>query len=97
MPEPTRRIRRRRPIAWNQLLSKGHAHDVGRTATRRAQRQAIEADLDAYFDDQQSGTKDGTDLSGFDLKRTANLQQHLTFLVESALISRYRNFCRAAD
>lgn len=66
MPIP--RIRRRRPIAWNQLLSKGHAHDVGRTATRRAHRQAIEADLDAYFDEKQTtdatqqGTKDGTDL-----------------------------------
>lgn len=46
MPE---RIRRRRPIAWNQLLSKGHVHEPGRSATRRAQRQALDADIDEYF------------------------------------------------
>lgn len=72
MPE---RIRRRRPIAWNQLLNKGHVHDAGRSATRRAQRQALDADLDEYFnnptlessfelkDGPDSGAKDGADLA----------------------------------
>lgn len=70
MPE---RIRRRRPIAWNQLLNKGHVHEPGRGATRRAQRQALDADLDEYFSNQNldkelkegpdSGAKDGADLA----------------------------------
>ena len=66
MPE---RIRRRRPIAWNQLLNKGHVHEPGRSAARRAQRQALAADIDEYFNnleqDQQpgptNGAKDGAD------------------------------------
>ncbi len=69
MPE---RIRRRRPIAWNQLLNKGHVHEPGRGATRRAQRQALDADIDEYFNNQNldnereegpdGGAKDGADL-----------------------------------
>lgn len=83
MPE---RIRRRRPIAWNQLLNKGHVHDAGRSATRRAQRQALDADLDEYFNNPSleiesdselkegpdSGAKDGADLAQSDRNKAVS-------------------------
>ncbi len=46
MPE---RIKPRRPIAWNQLLTKGHAHTKVRSAQRRQQRQQLDAEIEEYF------------------------------------------------
>lgn len=41
----------RRPVAWNQLLHKGHAHNVSRTALRRGQKQDLDAALEEYLDE----------------------------------------------
>ncbi len=64
MPE---RIRPRRPIAWNQLLTKGHAHQKVRSAQRRQQKQVLESEIDEYFLNAES-EPEGKDSQGKDAR-----------------------------
>lgn len=48
---PERRIRPRRPIAWNRLLSKGHVHLPSESRQRHAVRQSMEDEAADYLCD----------------------------------------------
>lgn len=61
---PQRRLRARRPIAWNQLLRKGHAHSVSRTAQRRSTRRALEDEADEFWTQRQHDTDESANADG---------------------------------
>ncbi len=48
---PERRIRPRRPVAWNQLLRKSHAHTPSQSRRRHALRRSIADEADAYLEE----------------------------------------------
>ena len=39
----------RRPIGWNALLRKGHAHTRARSSERRAHKASLDDEIDAYL------------------------------------------------
>ena len=57
-----RTIKARRPVAWNALLRKGHAHDQGRSKTRRAAR----VDLGDALGEYEAELRDRRNSSGAD-------------------------------
>ena len=55
---PERLIRPRRPVGWNQLLRKGHAH-AARTSGRGADRRALDSEVeDALAAREEAGVDD---------------------------------------
>ena len=55
---PERLFRPRRPVGWNQLLRKGHAH-VARKSGRGAERRALDSEVeDALAAREEPGAED---------------------------------------
>lgn len=73
MPENRRRFRN--PVAQSPLMRKGGPHQRSRSGERRDQRQALEAELDTWWDE-----NDDLDWQTEPAPKGADSSQHSLFL-----------------